>query len=403
MSRWFLLPVFLGLMLSASAQKTFKYQALIDTVKFTGFYKIDIEPRVLVKSRDDLADIRLADMKGNLVPYISEGNMPQFEKQKFVVFPPANINSPKDTGTTFIAENTLRQPVSTLWVTMNNTAVKRTVNLSGSNDQKNWYAIEEDIPLQDAFLNSDGTYQQSLTFPASNYQYLKLPVNDKNKAPVKFLEAGIYVQKSHNTQYWQVPSAPMLKKDSNKTTYITVQLNNSYEVNSLFLNITGPKYYKRAVSVYLADKRGRELICSEELNSDKPNYILFSARTNRLVLEISNEDNLPLDIRSIKVFQANHYIVSYLEKGKSYKLLTGDPNASAPEYDLKFFTDSVRNNTPDIAVGKVAINPAFATPSIAVKHDYAALIWIAIAVALVLLTFLTLKMVKEVNSKTGGN
>jgi hypothetical protein len=395
-----LMPVFLGSVLFAAAQKTFKYQAVINKVDSTGFYKINLEPRILVKSKDDLSDIRIADPAGNFVPYISEGNLPQVEKQKFLVFTQVALKSKTDTGTTFIAENSRQQPVNTLWVKLNNTAVKRTINLSGSDDLKRWFAIEEDIPLQDAVLNSDGTYLQSLSFPASNYRYLKLLVNDKNKVPVKFLEAGIYIQKSSSPVYWPVPSAPMVKKDSNKITYITIRLNDSYLVNLLHLDVGGPKYYNREISVYQADKRDRQLICSAELNANKPADIFLSAKATKLELEISNEDNLPLSINAVKVYQANQFIVSYLEKGKVYKLLTGDANAEGPDYDLKFFADSIRHNIPDIGIMEVTKNTAYASAEKIVKHDYSWMIWAAIALALVLLSFLTLKMIKELNSKT---
>jgi hypothetical protein len=44
----------------------------------------------------------------------------------------------------------------------------------GSDDLQQWFAIQEDIPLQEAVQNSEGTYMQLLSFPASSYRYLKI-------------------------------------------------------------------------------------------------------------------------------------------------------------------------------------------------------------------------------------
>ena len=120
-------------------------------------------------------------------------------------------------------------------------------------------------------------------------------------------------------------------------------------------------------------------------------------------LGIDNEDNLPLKITGIQAYQADQYIMSYLEAGQQYKLLTGDTGAKEPNYDLKFFTDSLHGYLQEISHGPVMKNTAYTTTPKIIKHDYSLLIWMAIAVALVLLSFLTLKMIKEVNTKTTGN
>jgi hypothetical protein len=384
---------------TTSAQQTFKYQAPLNKVDSTGFYKISIGPDIIRKSNNDLSDIRLMDEVGNFVPYVTEGNLPQVEKQRFIVYPQVKVNSPVDTGTAFVVENISKHPVNTLWIKLKNTAVSRLINLSGSDDLKNWYAIEEAIPLQEAVLNSDGTYEQSLSFPTSNYRYLKLLVNDKNKAALKFLDAGEYITtKPASVAYLPVPSDTFTQKDSNKVTFLTIKLNDNYLVNRLHLTIAGPQFYKREVSLFQANKYGNELVCVAGLNSNTKEDIFLSARTNKLVLQIENGDNLPLDIKDIKIYQAEHYIVSYLEKGKLYKLFTGDENSSMPQYDLKFFADSIRNIRL-IAAGAITSNGTHINSLVVAKRDYSVFIWIAIIVALLLLSLLTLKMIKEVNNK----
>ncbi len=395
----FLLYVlFFGSMFSASAQTGFKYQAVLDKVDSTGFYKINLGPALVGKSNDDLSDIRLADAKGNFVPYVTEGSLPGVEKLQFINFKSVAANSPTDTGTSFVVENTTKKPVSTLWVKLQNTAVSRTVNLSGSDDLKNWYAIEENVPLQQAVANSDGTYFQSLSFPASGYRYLKLLVNDKHKTPVKFLQAGNYFTQASHTFYWPVTSVSVSRKETHNTTTITLSLNGRYELDFLHLAVSAPKYFKRNVNVFTFDKSGRHWVINADLTSAKNGDIFLSASTNKLELQIDNGDNAPLTIDSIKVFQVNHYIVSYLEKGQQYKILTGDTSAKAPEYDLKFFTDSIRN-VKELNAGAVMKNAAYTVPVTKKQSDRTYLIWGAVIVALLALSLLTWKMVTELGKR----
>lgn len=396
----FFTGLFLALF-SASAQNTFKYAAAIPKTDSAGFYKISLQPAFVAKSNAALSDIRIVDQKGYFVPYITTDNPPQPANEKFVVFPRVVATLKTDTGTSYIIENRQSLPVNMLWVKLRNTAVKRTVNLSGSDDLQRWFAIEEDVPLQQAGLNSRGAYLQSLSFPASNYRYLKLLVNDKNKTPLKFLEAGIYTEQSVSKSYFEVPDVRVSQKDSNKVTYIDIRLNDNYLVNKVDINIAAPKYYKRDAAVYQVDKQTRTLVSKAELSSGKSNSLLFAAKGNELELQIDNGDNLPLSINNIKVFQADQFIVSYLEAGQSYQLLTGDKKAAAPDYDLKFFIDSIHQRIPEISHTAVIKNITYQIHNKIGKKDNGMIIWISIIAALLLLSLLTWKMVTEVNNKTG--
>lgn len=389
-----------GVILSASAQKKFKYKAALHKIDSTGFYRIGLQPGLVAKAKPDLSDIRIADAKGNFVPYIQAGSLPQRSQKSFVVFPEIS-NTPKtDTSTVFIIENKTGLVLDRLWIRLQNTAAKRKVNLLGSDDLNQWFAIQEDIPLQEAVQNSEGTYLQSLSFPASNYRYLKIQVNDKNKNPVKFLEAGIYTEYASTAQsYTPVSPLNIIRADSNKTTFIDIKLNDNYQVNKLHLNISAPRYYKRSVTVYQFVNNGRELLSEAELSSDKTTDLLIAAKANHLLIEISNGDNQPLSIGEIKAFQSDEYFISYLEAKQSYRFLVGDSLAQAPEYDLKFFADSIGGNTPVIKHEAVVKNTDYAVAVKPAGKDYTGLIWVAIIVSLGLLLLLTLKMTREVKKK----
>jgi len=398
-----LLLLIFGAALKSSAQKNFKYSAAVQKVSSAGFYKISLQPGLVAKGRADLSDIRLVDAKGNFVPYITAGNLPEVQKMEFTAFPQVNETANADTGTTFVVQNNTQIAVSTLWVRLKNTAVKRTVNLSGSDDLKKWFAIEEDIPLQQAVLSTGGTYLQSLTFPASSYHYLKLLVNDKHKAPVKFLEAGIFRELSASNLFFPVPRASIVKKDSNNVTWLIIRLNDEYLVNKVHLAIGGPKYYKRDVSVFQIDRTGAQLAGSSELNSNKAADIFLSAKTKQLQLQIANGDNLPSEIGDVKLFQGDEFIITYLESSAGYKLVTGNQNVAAPDYDLKFFSDSIPANIPVISHGPVAKNELFAAQIKPAGSDHSTIIWISLIGALLILSFSTLKMVKEVKNKPNPN
>jgi hypothetical protein len=390
-----------GLAFSASAQENFKYRAALPKINASGFYRITLQPALVAKSNADLSDVRVIDTAGKFVPYVSAGKIPpQASDLQFTMLPEAEDLSKTDTVAALVVENVSNGPINQLWIKLKNTAVKRTINISGSDDRRRWFAIEEEVALQEANTGGDDTYLQSLSLPASNYRYLKISVNGKHKAPIKFLAAGIYTSRSNTNRYFVIPNVSFAKKDSDKVTYITIKLNDQYLVDRINLIIAGPKYYKRDVSVYKADKQGSDLLSTTELNSANSEGIFLSAKTNRLELRIANNDNLPLNITGITLWQAGQYITAYLEAGQTYKLLTGDNKATSPEYDLKFFTDSIHNAVSEISHGQVLKNAAYSILPTVVKKDYTLVIWVSITVALALLSFLTFKMVGDMKGRS---
>ncbi|WP_428328166.1 hypothetical protein [Mucilaginibacter sp.] len=399
MSKLLLLPLFCFVALVSFAQSGFKYRASVQKIDSAGFYKISLLPSIVAKSNEGLTDLRLTDAKGHYIPYVDAANMPVKPQQSFVVFPQVKVLLQTDSGTSMVVENKAQQPISRIWIRLKSTAVIRTMSISGSDDLNRWFAIEEGVPLEQADLNNSATYIQSLSFPASNYHYLKILVNDKNKTPIKFMEAGVYTSSVLINDYQAILPVSVTQADSGSTSYITIKLNDKYLINKVHLNISGPKYFKRQVAVYDDGGKYPELISESELNSAANPTLLLSAKTDKLLLKINNEDNLPLIVKGAQLYQTDQYIVSYLEAGQPYYLLTGNTKANAPSYDLKFFTDSIHGIISGISHAAVIDNPAYLKPVIKQVHNNTAIIWGAIIIAVILLLFLTLKMTKEMNNK----
>lgn len=376
--------------------RNFKYSATLPQIDSSGFYKINLEPSIVCKSNDDLSDLRIWGSRGSFIPYINAVNLPQPEKS-FRIFPRVTADLRPDTETTYVAENKYRELTGTLWVKFRNTDVERQISLQGSDDLNKWYAIDENIKLEPSHSANENSSVQMISFAPSNFRFFKISVDDSHKYPVEILSVGEYLSTSAPQFYWQVPIRSFSKKDSAAFTQIDVRLKESYLLNTLRIFVMEPRFYNRETTVYSIDKNHRETVFADNLNSDKNGRILFNLRTSHLILKIANGDNPPLTIDSVNIGQENQYIVAYLEKGKNYKLLTGDSLAKTPAYDLNFFTDSI-HTLREITPGKLIKNASFISVSASPLH-LTLLIWIAIAVALVILSLLTWKMIKEIGKK----
>jgi hypothetical protein len=56
---------------------------------------------------------------------------------------------------------------------------------------------------------------------------------------------------------------------------------------------------------------------------------------------VQNEDNPPLQLKTVNAWQQQQYLLAYLEPHESYSLTFGDTSLESPIYDLRYFKDSM--------------------------------------------------------------
>lgn len=378
------------------AQGSFKYKADIQKIDTNGIYKIELKHDLVAKSKDDLSDVRLLDNKGKFVAYALSTNLSVDNLERFVQFPEVIGSDGTDTAVVYIADNKNRLNISQLWLRLKNTSVNRSVNLSGSDDLKKWFAIKEDITLEGAGSGNDPEYEQLLNFPSSNFRYFKIQVNGKHKVSVKIVGSGIYIRTLNGPEFTTLPPVKFSSKDSNKVSHVFIHFDEPYRVNKIHLILSSPKYYNRRISVYNIRNKAAEWLGDSTISSPGSQDIVLSAKTAQIRVDISNGDDNPLDIKDIVAYQQKQYLITYLESGKDYYILEGDLSAPEVSYDLSFLKYKPYNQLPVISHFAVYKNPSFRVVHRANKPDHTLLIWVAIVIVLILLSFLTWKMVGEI-------
>jgi hypothetical protein len=377
---------------------SFAYGAALDTIKQGGFYKITLQPDLLAKCREDLSDLRIADKEGKFIPYVLKSDLPIFTTQNFIEFPILFSGKLKDSSSEVVIGNGSANSLSALLLVMKNISARRTATLSGSDDKQKWFVVREHIELQEAGSDTADHYVQAITFPPSNYRFLKLILDDKGLLPVNILKAGMYTRNFTNGKYLGVPFPALSQKDSsNKHSYITLQYRDRYRIDKLEFMVKGPALYKRQAWIYDNGKSGYRQVAAIGLSPAENSFQIPAVRTGSLVLDIANEDNSPLVIQAVRTAQLNQYLLAYLQPGSGYSVLGGDPHAVMPEYDLKYFTDSLTRDPEEIATGplKPAGPPGKPAPPAAADHS-GILLWCILGLVLVLLAFLSFKMVKAI-------
>jgi hypothetical protein len=268
----------------------------------------------------------------------------------------------------------------------------------------------------------------------TDYKYYRFNFDDWHwwwhdyEHPIFVVRAGYTEPTFIPEECLEIPRPLLLQTDSMKKKQSIVQISfaDSQYVDHLRFSISTRNKsgdYYRAASLYqvIQTSKGREeqLISSTILSSVNANeFNLGRMRVKDLVLRINNDDNRPLIIDTVRAFQVKHYLVADLEKGNHYVIRFGDDSIPAPIYDLTHFKDKVPLKPAVIGSGirKDVSDKQIVVISVAQKKKLLAqagqsthlggdlfkdrrVIWGAIGLVVLLLGFMTMRMLKEMKTR----
>lgn len=394
----------------------FAYKASLDSVKASGFYNIEILPPVSLHCKTDYSDIRIVNGQGKWVPHLLRLPSEEYHVATLIADMPFVSKIVAASAVTCVVKSSALL-VSHIQLVMKNTSAQRSCSISGSMDGKEWFIINDSIRLQEVATTKGDETTCHLQFPPSSYAYFKLVVDSKKTDPVNIVQLGLVdgayeaLPASAKKRLQDNPNCTLVQKDSAKASYIQVTQPAAYQFEWLALQVSGVKYFNRKVDVYIPDgnehsfaKPGRLLQTITISNNSTLQFYLPQVKTKVFYLIVHNDDNLPLQMVSVKTALRYRVLSTYLEKGERYQLLMGNPGAVAPVYDLVQLNGKLpKLDIPTLSmIGPIsATGAATELPATAPKGNNPYLLWGSIGLALLILLYFTTKLLKEVNKQKG--
>lgn len=231
---------------------------------------------------------------------------------------------------------------------------------------------------------------------------LRIFDSDNKEIPYIFNQNGhpSNQRKLTKVRYEKINPSNWIQVDSNevKQTFIKIMFDDPMYIDSIYLAIGSPKLYLRNLEINTLNGEGEKILFeySTLKSNNKSGFSIKGIRTNEIILKIDNQDDNPLQIEKIEVFQLTRSIIAFLEPEHAYKLLIGNENLHLPNYDLKYFKDSIPENISEIYPNELTINQGninSKTP-IASKNDMH-LLWLVLIFILIILTIYSYKILKE--------
>jgi hypothetical protein len=205
-----------------------------------------------------------------------------------------------------------------------------------------------------------------------------------------------------NAGYFPLPDPMIRQKDSsNKHSYILLTFPDAYRIERLSLVVQNPILYKRTAQVTDVDASpGTAAVVTISIDPNDTTFRIPAVKTRHLLIDIMNKDNAPLTISRVATAQSGVYVIAHLEQYREYEVTGGDSLASPPDYDLHYFTDSLREPPLDIAVTSIhRKEPGKAPARVGESNRWTILLWSALVLVLLLLIYLSVKMVRAIAKK----
>lgn len=379
------------------------WRADVKPVEEKGYYNIELDQHIIANSvASDLSDLRIYNSKNKEISYFLRAVSPVQEVSRFESYS-LKQNIEKDSLNIVIVDNTKLDNISRFYIFIRSADVNKYASVRGSNDLSQWYIVKQKTHVYNLEHKADNNEDALLLdIPQGNYKYYEITIENDQNSPLKILRVGNYASSNIYGQFSEINLGRFVAKDSiNKKTYISFpDLQDTYKINRLEISVQSDAHYLR--HVLLSDTISRKSLkfdlSSKTDNSFIVDYFPLGKHT---FIAIENNNNLPLDIVSIKVYGLNRYLCAYLEKGEKYYLEVGMRYKSSPDYDIGHFRNDIPVDLPIVKTENLSqINMPVAVPerqpSLIEKPLF---LWVVIILIGLFLTFVCYKTIKEMKKK----
>lgn len=384
------------------------YTGNIPPVSKEGLYRLLLTPEIRSAAQENLNSLRIVDSQNLEVPYVLIYN----SDQRFSTFQPISIFSKeiiKDSITSIVIQNTEGLIQERIGLQIANTDSTKKYTVFGSNDQRTWYGLVTNGQLGGLNSRNGTVVEKTIDLPLHSYKFIKINFKDRETLPIHILNVGVH-QSSFFTQKPIEISAfqqEVLPNKNNKSTRIKFRAATSHKIHRISFAINTQFFSRNArllVQKTKKIKKREEIIEVEmaqfQLHSKKDNHFVLShLNAKEFVLEIDNQDNPPLQIEAVRLFQKPVYLIAQLQAQETYQLLI-DPDLQMPSYDLENFISSNTKVIDDISIGHFSTTP---TQSEELKPltfwQTPLFMWICIALGAVFIGYFAFGLLKEINNE----
>ena len=335
--------VVLALVVRAGPLATAEHRFQQDlTVARPGPVQIDLPIATLDAARSDLADLRLSDPAGSEVPFAIERTEPATPR---LCQPESQTDTLEDQAMVFVLKTGTDDLITELEIDAGQQSFLTRALLEASDDGRGWRLLGRNLPLYD---RGGQLRALRLNLPPGRYPYLRLTLDRLNGRQVVLRRISLVTQPAQVGELESVAVRAVAREESAGETRLTLALPGA-NLHLAALQLTTPEpVFNRSIRIFYRAFEGdaiREVVVARQTiarpgRPEPPGAGPLALSVERvvpsreLVLAVENGDSPPLALPEIAAGRRPVWVVFYAPAAGRYTLHLGNPQATAPRYDV---------------------------------------------------------------------
>lgn len=396
-----------------SAWRAWRYSRQIQTgaAAVPVYCSTHLAVQVFPRAQASLADLRIIDESGAEVPYslIAESGGSKSESRRAELRENSYVSGQYtqvlvDLGKESAFHNAVK-------IDTPESDFMNWVEVAASDDARVWRIVKARAPIS-RFQRDNLQGNQTVRYSQNNARYLRLRILEAaHQFPVTGAE--VYFN-SEAVEPVREPVPVNLALDSSaprSSTRWTADFDSAQYPLSEIAFTTPQAEFFRAVRVQTSDDAREWSFCGAgeiyrykvgDKLEESLRVPLYGTRDSRYWrVEVLNQDDAPLEALSVQFLMHSRKVYFEQKPGHSYRLLYGNPRATRPHYDLERLVSVEAKIKPVILqeeLGPEELTANYADPR-PFTERHPNVLWVALAVAVVLLAYAAMRALKPPASR----
>lgn len=341
-------------------------------VRETGPIRIPLSIQTLGSASTNLEDLRLMNPTGQVVPYyLKQSSKPDYTYQEVETFD----TSESDTKTWIQLVTGTPDSIDSLRLEFRESQFFKTATLKAADTVGEWRTVKEKIPL---FASPNGPTNTTIEFDPISAKYLALEIDNTQFKPITLATASMRIPPKTELKTNTTTVSYSVQTQTDEATVYKLKLPaRNLPLHELEFDVENPVFRRRVTLAHETTEKGvkEKTIYGEgtlykveanDVVNDRRNTALELHRTipdTEVTLTVKNGDNPPLKINAIRAVTREVSLVFWANSTGNYKLLTGNPEAQKPNYDLANLQQYTRESElPNVSPGPLQTNETYKEP-----------------------------------------
>jgi hypothetical protein len=327
-------------------QPQWQYSKRIDSPAVTlgGYLQLALDSDVYQHGQVTLADLRLVDDLGKEIPFALHEEREVTATEEFT---PHLFNQAVLPGAYSTLTLDLGKQIETNKLVVHTTGknFKRRVEIEGSSDGQRWLLLKKDGYVFD-FSGDQNVQVNEVRYPNTNYRYLRIKVWNNAELPLEISSVSSFFVKTITPPRVLLKSQLLSRVEDPKLKATACVLDLGFvNLPSDWVAIATPEEnFSRVVEIRASNdqKEWRTILQTEfyrfhtaRYAVEKISFQFPEARARYLKILVYNNDDRPLQLAEFQIKGIEKTLIFKSEAGRTYWLFYGNPQATAPHYDVE--------------------------------------------------------------------